>query len=85
MENDTTTTVVVKDTALRADRFKRLAKKRTVRILKLLSLLENCANKTNYYYSEDQINKIFTTIEEKLKRTKDHFNNAGKEKIDFEL
>ena len=44
-------------------------------------------NKNNdYYYTSDQVDKIFTTIEDKLKHVKERFNNAGKEKeIDFEL
>lgn len=45
------------------ERFKRLAVYRTNEVLKRLKVLGNCANRSAYEYSEDEINKIFTELE----------------------
>ena len=41
------------------ERFKRLAVYRTNEILRRLKVLGNCANRSAYDYSEEDINKIF--------------------------
>jgi len=65
------------------ERFKRLATKRTNSILKRLEVLGNCANRGAYDYTEEEINKIFTAIEVKMKQVKGKFYfPKGKE---FEL
>jgi len=75
----------IKDTHERVERFKRLAKKRTLRIIKLLGLLENCANKTNYSYTDEQVVTIFTAIEDKIKEVRQSFSAKNKKEIDLEL
>jgi len=60
-------------------KFKRIATARTQRILEDLRLLGNCANSNNYDYSEEEINKIFSTIEQELKRVKNLFNKPKRE------
>ena len=52
------------------ERFIRVAENRTNRIIKDLKLLANCANKSNYEYSEKDVQKIFNAIETQLKETK---------------
>lgn len=59
---------------LKKERFKRLASQRTNKILKLLKILSNCANKSAYFYTEEEINKIFLAIEHKTKETKSKFH-----------
>ena len=65
----------------RKDRFKRLASSRTNQILKSLNTLGNCSNRQAYDYSEDQINKIFTEIEKKVKEIKNKFYFPKPEKF----
>ncbi|MDE2217315.1 MAG: hypothetical protein KGJ87_09185 [Planctomycetota bacterium] len=66
----------------KADKFRRIATKRTLRLLEDLRLLGNCANHGTYSYTEDDIDKIFLTVEKELKRVKFLFK---KPKINFEL
>ena len=56
------------------DKFVRLAEARTNKIIDMLRLLGNCANKANYDYSDADVQKIFTAIEKELKATKTKFS-----------
>ena len=56
------------------ERFKRLATHRTNEALKRLKVLGNCANRSAYEYTEEEINKIFSVIEKKVKETKAKFH-----------
>ena len=56
------------------ERFKRLGALRTNAVLKRLKVLGNCANKRAYEYYEDEIDKIFSEIEKKVKGTKAKFH-----------
>ena len=48
------------------ENFKRIAEARTEKILKSINLLGNLANTSYYEYTPDQINLIFSAIEEEL-------------------
>lgn len=69
---------------IKKERFKRLATSRTTDVLKRLQVLSNCANRSAYDYSEEDINKIFMTIEKSVKDSKSKFYYP-KEKINFKL
>jgi len=56
------------------ERFKRLATQRTNSVLQKLKVLGNCANRSAYDYSEEDINKIFSEIERRVKETKSKFH-----------
>lgn len=56
------------------ERFKRLGAYRTNEILKRLKVLGNCANRSAYEYTEEEINKIFSEIERAVKGTKSKFH-----------
>lgn len=56
------------------ERFKRLAVYRTNEVLKRLKILGNCANRSAYSYTEEEINKIFLAIERKVKEIKAKFH-----------
>lgn len=56
------------------ERFKRLASARTNTILKKIDTLGNCSNRQVYSYTQKDIDKIFSTIETKLKQTKARFS-----------
>ncbi len=66
---------------IKRKRFKKLATDRTNNVLKRLKVLGNCANRSAYEYSEEDINKIFSEIEKKVRDTKSkfHFPNKNKE------
>jgi len=71
----------------RRDRFETVAARRTQKLLDLLDVLGNCANKSNYEYTDEDVRKMFTAIENKTKNTKALFGNAiskeGKNKFKF--
>ena len=67
------------------ERFKKVASRRVQEILNKLRLLKNCANKGNYSYTEEQINKIVSTIDAEWKKVKSEFNNSKPKKEEFSL
>lgn len=56
------------------ERFKKLAVYRTNGVLKRLKVLGNCANRSAYEYTEEEINKIFSEIERKIREIKAKFH-----------
>lgn len=56
------------------DRFKRLATQRTNSVLQRLKVLGNCSNRSVYEYDEDEIAKIFSEIERRVRETKAKFH-----------
>ena len=68
-----------------SERFKRVAGRRVQEILTKLRLLRNCANKNNYSYSEEQVDKIVSTIDTEWKKVKSEFNNSKPGKEEFTL
>jgi hypothetical protein len=54
-------------------KFRRLATQRGDRILKDLRLLANLSNRKNYIYTDAEIRKIFSAIDEELKSAKYSF------------
>ena len=65
------------------ERFIRVATRRTNAILKSIAILSNCANRSAYEYTEDEVNRIFNEIEKELRTAKMKFqpgkNNRKKE------
>lgn len=70
------TYTIMNDKSLRRERFENVAGRRTQKILELLDTLANCANKSNYEYSEDDVRKMFGAIKDKIKTTEASFGNA---------
>lgn len=56
------------------ERFLKIAENRTNKIITTIRLLGNCSNRSNYTYTEDEVKKIFSTIEDELKNAKNKFN-----------
>lgn len=56
------------------DRFKRLATQRTNTVLQRLKVLGNCSNRSVYEYDEEDIAKIFSEIERRVRETKAKFH-----------
>ncbi|MHB8131558.1 MAG: hypothetical protein ACYDEX_21465 [Mobilitalea sp.] len=70
------TTAMVKEA--KEDRFKRIASKRTEKVLDALRKLGNCSNRGIYGYSNEDISKIFYAVDSELKRIKVFFNSKAK-------
>lgn len=66
-----------------AERFKRLAAMRTNAVLKRLKILGNCSNRQVYEYSEEDVDKIFTTIERQVKDIRTKFYFPKEEEFNF--
>lgn len=56
------------------DKFKRLATQRTNNILKSIQILGNCSNRSTYDFTEEEINKVFSEIDKRLRETKAKFH-----------
>jgi hypothetical protein len=71
------------DVVNKKERFKRLATQRTNIVIKKLKILGNCANRSAYEYTEEEINKIFSAIDRQTKevRAKFHFPKAQEFKL----
>ncbi len=67
------------------EKFVRLAETRTNKIIDMIRLLGNCANKSNYEYSEADVQKIFNAIDKELKTTKLKFSVSEVEDDKFRL
>ena len=67
------------------DRFVRIVENRTNKIIDMLRLLGNCANKSNYDYTEADVQKIFNTLEKELKAAKMKYTSVGAEEDKFKL
>ena len=67
------------------DRFVRIVENRTNKIIDMLRLLGNCANKSNYDYTEADVQKIFNTLEKELKAAKMKYTSVGTEEDKFKL
>jgi len=68
----------------KADAFKKIAARRTVRVLDALRLLGQCSNRRTYEYTDVQINKIFREIRNATRDAEQGFKNSSK-KITFKL
>jgi len=69
---------------IKEERFKKVASRRVQEILNKLRLLRNCANKSNYSYSDEQVRKVISTIEDEWKKVKLEFSKH-KSKKEFSL
>lgn len=61
------------------ERFLKVAEARTNAVLEKLRVLGNCANKSLYEYTDEEINKIFRVIQERLNEVKLKFK-SGRER-----
>ncbi|MFA6098990.1 MAG: hypothetical protein WCV50_05640 [Patescibacteria group bacterium] len=62
------------------DRFKRLAEYRTNEVLSKLKILGNCSNQQAYDYTEEDIRKIFDSIEKTTRAVKSKFQLTPRDK-----
>jgi len=62
----------------KAEAFRRIAERRTGRVLDSLRLLGQCANRRSYEYSDEEVTKIFREIRIALRRTEQSFDSNMK-------
>ncbi len=67
------------------DKFVRIVEARTNKIIDMIRLLSNCSNKSTYEYGENDVKKIFSTLEQELKNCKSKFQNTGDKDNKFTL
>lgn len=65
------------------ERFKRLATLRTNAVLLRLKVLGNCANRQAYEYSEEEVKRIFSAIEEQLRIVRSRFTFPKEKEFKF--
>jgi hypothetical protein len=76
---DTNTQITNKET--RQQRFRRVAARRTNEIIDKLRILGNCANRSAYAYTDEEVNKIFAAIEKELREFKSKFARTNKKRF----
>lgn len=69
---------------IKRDRFVRVAQKRVCKVLENLDALGNCANTTNYSYTQTEAHKIFEAITTKVDEIEKLFAGQGKQ-LQFKL
>lgn len=62
------------------DKFVRLAEARTNKIIDMIQLLGNCSNLGAYDYTQQDVDKIFTAIENELREAKKKFSKVDSKK-----
>ena len=67
------------------ERFVRIVENRTNKIIDMLRLLGNCANKSNYDYTDADVQKVFNTLEKELKAAKLKYSASGMDDDKFKL
>jgi len=70
---------------VRRRRFIRIVERRVDRILDDVDTLGKCSNRRNYEYSDQDVKKIFSVIDKKIKETKLLFQNTSGNKKGFKL
>lgn len=59
------------------EKFTRLAEARVNKIINMLQLLGNCSNINTYDYSKQDVDKIFSVIENEVRETKRKFSKVN--------
>lgn len=65
--------------------FIRIAEARTNKIIESIALLGNLSNSSYYEYSPDQIDAMFSAIQEELDNQRKRFADSGPKKKKFRL
>lgn len=69
----------------KTDYFIRIAKPRVESVLKYVRILGNCANRKNYAYTQEQIDKIMESIYEAVSNLNNKFVPSKQESETFEF
>ena len=69
-----------KEVESRRERFRRLAKKRAEKLADELRKIGNLGSQ-NYEYSEEEVDKLFTYIQERVQDSRSKFNRFSKSRV----
>jgi hypothetical protein len=75
----------MENTDQKRERFIRVAERRVNKLLSDFDRLSKCADAKNYTYSEDDIKRIFSEIEKKLREIKALFKYSKEKRKQFKL
>lgn len=67
------------------DKFVRLANKRVNNALKAIQLVGNLSNRSNYRYTDKDVDRIFGALHTELKLCRERFGTGAKAKSGFFL
>lgn len=76
----TEVSLMAKTQETKRDKFVRLAEARTNKIIDMIQLLGNCSNLGAYDYTQQDVDKIFTAIENELREAKKKFSKVDSKK-----
>lgn len=65
---------------VKRDRFVRIVERKVTQLLDGLDSLSKCSNRKNYEYDDEDVKKIFSTIEKKVRETKQQFQQTSTKK-----
>ncbi|MCP4653597.1 MAG: hypothetical protein GY858_09500 [Candidatus Omnitrophica bacterium] len=65
------------------ERFKRIATKRSNRIIEQLEILANCSERKSYAFSVEQVEKMFGAIDAALQSAKNSFATTMFKKVEL--
>ena len=68
------------NTSQNRERFISLAEQRVIKAIKIIRLIGNLSNKTNYNYTEDDVKKIIGVLRSEIRNIEQRFNNKGQDK-----
>jgi hypothetical protein len=69
-----------KNLSIKKDRFKNVAAKRVQKVLDSMESLSRCANRNNYEYSDEDVNKLLKAIKEQMRTLELAFTEKYKSK-----
>ena len=69
----------------KSTRFKRLAEKRTKRVLEDIRILSNLANRGLYEYSPEHVKRISSAVRDALTKAEARFKGEVKDEREFKL
>ncbi len=67
------------------EKFVRVAESRTNKIINMIRLLGNCSNTATYDYTDEDVKKIFSTLESELKACKNKYQDNNNKESKFSL
>ena len=73
---------MVKSEQERHSKFRDIGARRTEDLIHRIKLLSNLSNKSNYYYTDDEVSKMFRSIREELRKAESSFK-GGEKKFSF--
>lgn len=67
------------------DRFVRIVEARTNKAAEMIRLIGNCASRSSYDYSDEEVKMIFAYLEKELRNAKNKFSGSDTEEGKFSL